>query len=272
MRQFYPVTVGAAALGLLVLAGPGPAWADAGLSLLLGAVPALAWAQRARTPSKMPLQDSQCAGQLGSVAVKQAASPAMVATSPAGLGLLEHVDVAVFATDPCGRLVQANPAWVALVGAPVEPGCVPLWQLLHPADRAEARARLQALAAAPGSGVAVWEARLPDTDTQPRWVRLRIQGLAVDGTAMGLCGTAQPLPHRSRAADPLRSSSSALNTLLANVPGMAYRGRNDPDWTMDFVSDGCLELTGYEAHELIGNACTSFGQLIHPEDREFVWT
>jgi PAS domain S-box-containing protein len=197
----------------------------------------------------------------------------MGATAPHELGLLDHVDVAVFATDPCGRLMQANPAWVALVGTPVEPGCVPLWQLLHPADRTEAQARVQALAAVPGSGAAVWEARLPDTDTQPRWVRLRLQGLvAADGTVTGLCGTAQPLPYRSRAADPLRPSSGALNTLLANVPGMAYRGRNDPDWTMDFVSDGCLDLTGYEAHELIGNACTSFGQLIHPEDREFVWT
>lgn len=275
MRQFYPVAVGAAALGWLILAGPGPAAADAALALLLAATPALALtlARRSRGRPGPPPRDSQCAGQPGPAAVAPADPATPVAPASDGAGLLDHIDVAVFATDPCGRLVQANAAWAVLAGVPAEPGCVPLWQLLHPADRAEAQARLLALAAAPGAGAAVWEARLPEADTQPRWIRLRVQRLeAADGTATGLCGTAQALPPRRSPEDLLRSSGSALNTLLANVPGMAYRGRNDPDWTMDFVSDGCLELTGYEAHELIGNACASFGQLIHPEDREFVWT
>lgn len=273
MRQFYPVAVGGAALGWLVLAGPGPAVADAALALLLAAAPALVLARRSRERTVPPSRDSQCAGQPGPAAVVPA-NPAMpVAPASEGAALLEHIDVAVFATDPCGRLVQANAAWAALAGVPPQPGCVPLWQLLHPDDRAEAQARLQALAAAPGAGTATWEARLPDANAQPLWIRLRVQRLeAPDGSATGLCGTAHALPHRRSPEDLLRASGSALNTLLANVPGMAYRGRNDPDWTMDFVSDGCLDLTGYEAHELIGNACTSFGQLVHPEDREFVWT
>ncbi|HYN76965.1 MAG TPA: PAS domain-containing protein, partial [Lamprocystis sp. (in: g-proteobacteria)] len=69
----------------------------------------------------------------------------------------------------------------------------------------------------------------------------------------------------------LQESHRRLETLLANLPGMAYRCRNDPDWTAEFVSEGCLALTGYQAIELLGNARIAFADVIHPDDREPVW-
>lgn len=59
-------------------------------------------------------------------------------------------------------------------------------------------------------------------------------------------------------------------TLLDNLPGMAYRCRNEPDWPMLYVSEGCTELTGYSAEALLGGE-PSWGDLVHPEDREGVW-
>ncbi len=60
-------------------------------------------------------------------------------------------------------------------------------------------------------------------------------------------------------------------TLLANLPGMVYRCKNDPDWTMEYVSLGCLELTGYRPEELVLNQKKSFKDLIKEEYRQILW-
>jgi len=62
-----------------------------------------------------------------------------------------------------------------------------------------------------------------------------------------------------------------LTTLMSNLQGMAYRCLNDPEWTMEFVSKGCEGLTGYSAWELEGNQIVSYGNIIFPDDRGYVW-
>lgn len=69
----------------------------------------------------------------------------------------------------------------------------------------------------------------------------------------------------------LRENQRVLSALLGNLPGMAYRCRNDRSWTMTFVSQGCMDLTGYQPNELIENSQAAYGDLIHPEDRARVW-
>ena len=70
---------------------------------------------------------------------------------------------------------------------------------------------------------------------------------------------------RSRLA--LREKDRMLATLMSNLDGMVYRCRNDDQWTMEFVSDGCLGLTGYRPDELLQNKQVSFAQIEHPDDR-----
>lgn len=55
-----------------------------------------------------------------------------------------------------------------------------------------------------------------------------------------------------------------LETLLQNLPGMAYRCLNLKHWPMDFVSDGCYELCGYQRHE-IESQSVLWGDFTHPE-------
>jgi diguanylate cyclase (GGDEF)-like protein/PAS domain S-box-containing protein len=76
---------------------------------------------------------------------------------------------------------------------------------------------------------------------------------------------------RRHTYDELGESFRTLSTLMGNLPGMVYRCRNDKDWTLEFVSDGCLEMTGYASDDFINLRRITYGQLMHPDDQEHVW-
>jgi PAS domain S-box-containing protein len=82
----------------------------------------------------------------------------------------------------------------------------------------------------------------------------------------------EDITERKKAEEALRESQRVLSTLMGNLPGMAYRCKNNREWTMEFVSEGCIDLTGYHPHELIGSRTISYGKLIHPDDQESVWS
>jgi PAS domain S-box-containing protein len=69
----------------------------------------------------------------------------------------------------------------------------------------------------------------------------------------------------------LRESERSKSVLLANLPGMAYQCRCDPQWTMEFISQGCKELTGHPCEDLLYNRKLSFNDLIEPSFREDIW-
>ncbi|AJP48400.1 diguanylate cyclase [Rugosibacter aromaticivorans] len=61
--------------------------------------------------------------------------------------------------------------------------------------------------------------------------------------------------------------SRVLDTLMANLNGMAYRCRLDAQWTMRFVSQGCLDLTGYAPEALVDNKRLSWEDITLADDR-----
>jgi len=77
---------------------------------------------------------------------------------------------------------------------------------------------------------------------------------------------------RQRLYQELGESYRTLTTLMTNLPGMVYRCRNDKDWTLEFVSEGCLRLTGYAPDDFVKRRTISYGELIHPNDRDPVWS
>ncbi|GET33667.1 hypothetical protein PbJCM13498_25300 [Prolixibacter bellariivorans] len=85
-------------------------------------------------------------------------------------------------------------------------------------------------------------------------------------TANQILEESSPLPDIS-----LQDNLRLYSSILGNVPGLIYRCKNDRDWTMEFVSQGCLSLTGYQPDEMIGSKAISYGELVLEEHRESLW-
>ena len=69
------------------------------------------------------------------------------------------------------------------------------------------------------------------------------------------------------AEEALMEKQREMETLLSNLPGMAYRCRYEDKWTMEVVSEGSQELTGYRPEELLLGRLVSYEDLTHVEDR-----
>ncbi|MEF8756686.1 MAG: ATP-binding protein [Halobacteriales archaeon] len=76
---------------------------------------------------------------------------------------------------------------------------------------------------------------------------------------------------RARSDQRLAETRRRFETLLDNVPGMAYRCRNEQGWPMEFVGAGATNLIGYDPAALVEGEVSYGEDVIHPEDRDHVW-
>lgn len=81
----------------------------------------------------------------------------------------------------------------------------------------------------------------------------------------------QNINERKMAEEALKESERSKSVLLSHLPGLAYRCNYDKDWTMLYVSEGCLELTGYAPESLLYNRDLSFNDIIMPKYRDILW-
>lgn len=113
-------------------------------------------------------------------------------------------------------------------------------------------------------------AKVPMAEIRAPFLRSGLIGSGI-GLMLGLVGAAvyvkQTAPLRRR----LRRREREYAILLANLPGMVFRCRNDADWTMEFVSSGAHEIAGFEPEDLRFSDKYAFATLIHEADQQRVW-
>jgi PAS domain S-box-containing protein len=87
----------------------------------------------------------------------------------------------------------------------------------------------------------------------------------------GVTITVLDISERIKAEEELKETHKLVNTLISHLQGLVYKCRNDKHFTMEYLSEGASELTGYSPEELLHNSKFSYNDIIHKEDREYVW-
>lgn len=86
-----------------------------------------------------------------------------------------------------------------------------------------------------------------------------------------LLGVIQDITAQKEAEDGLREIERSKAVLISNLPGMVYRCKYDERFSMQFVSDGCYDLTGYKPDELQNNSLLSYMDIISHQYIDMVW-
>lgn len=68
------------------------------------------------------------------------------------------------------------------------------------------------------------------------------------------------------AGDATDERLAALLSIAGRMDGFLYRCRNDPSYTMLYISDGIATLAGYPASDFIGNRVRAYSSVTHPDD------
>ncbi len=138
---------------------------------------------------------------------------------------------------------------------------------VHPYTQKEA-IKLMKKAASGKPQLFEWHAKKKNGDLF--WIEVNVQLSNIENQ-LYLIAIERDITDKKIFIKELEESKRQITSLMSNLPGMAYRCKNDRDWTMKIISDGCYQLTGYLPSDLIDNAKHSFNDLIIPEDRQFVW-
>ncbi len=171
-----------------------------------------------------------------------------------------------------GRFVRINQRYCDILGySPEEMTGMEFMRITHPEDVQTDLDNIHKLMSGSLREYVV-EKRYYRRDGEVVWVKLTVSAMWEPGhTPDYHIAIVEDINDKKQSEAALAESRRRLDTLIGNLPGMAYRCSNDTDWKMEIVSHGSLPLTGYRPEDLIDNDMISYADVIHPEDRESVW-
>lgn len=184
---------------------------------------------------------------------------------------------AIFEQSPIGistissdrQTTRVNPAYVDIISRTNQDIVDNDWKAMtHPDDLEKEEILFKSFTEGEISEYGI-EKRLISKLGETFWVKLGISSLDLEGSDdfNYLC-MVEDISERKKVSEALNESERSKSVLLSHIPGLAYRCLNDEKWTMEFVSDGCFDLTGYLPDDLIGNKSISYNDIIDPQYRD----
>ncbi|WP_431798414.1 PAS domain-containing protein (plasmid) [Cupriavidus metallidurans] len=166
-----------------------------------------------------------------------------------------------------GAVLEHNAYWAQLLG-PMVPG-TELRRYVHPEDAATWQQLIGALTApSPTAQLASERGRFRFVPFGKGLCWLELSVRLSSGHVWVAVHDVTPSQRQFISS---QADVRSLRGLIDGLPGLVYRGRNDRDWTMEVISQGCLVLTGYPAEDMRNGRHVKYSNLIVPEDVDYVW-
>jgi len=192
--------------------------------------------------------------------------------------VVDQAPVGIVVGAPDGQLFSdtidkdsVNRMFLNIIGRPQEEIRGLSWQeISHPDDRAATLENQRRMQAGEIDGFTV-EKRYLKPDGSAVWTNIKVVRMRRGEGEQYSLALIEDISARRQAEDAQRESERSKAVLLSHLPGLAYRCQPDREWTMEFVSEGCLALTGYPPESLVNNSEISYNDLIAPEYRALLW-
>lgn len=218
-----------------------------------------------------PMPDNRVIWVARDITEKRRADIALQQAEEKYRSIFENSVEGIFQASPDAQYLSVNPALARMYGylSPAD-----LIQQVTNIDRlyvSEERRRVMLQRLHTQGAVFEFESQVYRTDGRIIWVSENVRAVKNErGHVLYYEGTVADITQRRQAEEALRESQRTLATLLGNLAGMAYRRHCDQTWTLEFVSDGCYELTDYTPADLLGEDAVPFEHLVHPDDLAYV--
>ena len=172
-----------------------------------------------------------------------------------GIAILEH-----------GKFIYANKQYLSLYGYESKELVGQSWEKLYPPEEA-LRIQLEVFPLLALDSTWMGESVAICKDHSDFPIEISIF-LLDDGKLIFIC---RNISVRKAAEQSLVDTKNKFRTLISNIYGVVYRCQNDADWTVDFISNAIVELSGYSADCFIQNQIRTYASIVHPEDLEHVY-
>jgi len=186
--------------------------------------------------------------------------------------VLSQAPIGISIVEDYSKVLLINQKFAEILGRPLDEFATYDWKLVtHPDDLNADLDQFEKFKTGKMDTYSM-EKRYIRPDNSIIWVNMLITRLSINDEDSNhhLC-IVQDIQERRVAAEALEESERSKTVLLSNLPGMAYRCDFDKEWTMHFLSDGCLELTGYKPESLLYNHDLSYNDLIVADYRNILW-